>query len=242
MLSANGRFAAWVTSVRTHRYNLYEAETRFTVTAYDVGRDRITGTTAMNSHTYCCDGGGVLEVEGVDSDGSVIVARDNDRAWIWRVGPDPVRLSGDVRAGAVVGNDPWPGGVSWTTGDGSDDPAAFGRVSRTGVVTRVGRVPQSQDGLWSPDGSSYAYVPFTKLGHRKPVVWSGGTRVHLKLRRAAEVVGWESPHRLIVLTAGKPGRPALRPAVLVRCDSRTGTCAPAGPPIPDAHLAAARLL
>jgi hypothetical protein len=242
VLSPDGRSAAWATSVRTHRYNLYEADTRFTVTAYDVGRARVTGTTEIDSRTYCCDEGGVVEVAGVDSDGSVILARSSDRAWIWRPGTRPVRLTGALRSRGIAGNDPWPGGVSWTIGDSSEDPAAFGRVSRSGVVTRAGRVPQSQDGLWSSDGASYAYVPFTKFGHRRPVVWSDGTRVQLRLRHAAEVVGWESSQELILLTDGRPRRPALRPVVLARCDTRTGFCEPAGPPIRDAHLAAARLL
>jgi hypothetical protein len=107
-----------------------------TVTAYDVGRARVTGTTEIDSHTYCCDEGGVVEVAGVDSDGSVILARSSDRAWIWRPGTRPVRLTGALRSRGIAGNDPWPGGVSWTNGDSSDDPAAFGRVSRSGVVTR----------------------------------------------------------------------------------------------------------
>jgi hypothetical protein len=242
VLSANGRFAAWATSVRTHRYNLYEADTRFTITAYDVGHSRATGVTDIDSHTFCCDGGGVVDVVGVDADGSVVLARDLDRAWVWRPGSRPVRLTGDVHVRGVPGNDPWPGGVSWTVGGSSDDPAAYGHVSAHGVVTRTGRVPQSQDGLWSPDGSSYAYLPVTKFGQRMPRVWSDGTEVRLKLRRAAEVVGWESSHELILLTAGKRGRPTLRPAVLARCDVRTGDCEQAGPPVPHARLAVSRLL
>lgn len=243
VLSANGRFVAWTTSAVSRRINEFEADTAFTVTAYDVRRGTVSGTTSVESHTFCCDGGGVVEVAGVDNDGAVVVARYGYEAWIWRAGADPVELSGTVRSPRVTGNDPWPGGVSWTVGEGSsDDPAAFGRAASDGAVMRVGRVPQSQDGLWSPDGSSYAFVPFTKVGHRRPVVWSAGTRVRLQLRHAADIVGWESTHELILLTEGRPGRPALRPAVLARCDSRTGTCEQAGPPIPDAHLAASRLL
>jgi hypothetical protein len=241
VLSADGRFAAWATSVDAHRYDLDEADTTFTITAYDVKKGAVTGTTEIDSHTFCCDGGGVVEVAGVDGDGSVILARSSDRAWLWRPGSDPVRLTGDVRARGVLGNDQWPGGVSWTIGEGSsDDPAALGRVSSGGVVTRMARVPQSQDGVWSPDGSSYAYLPFTKSGHRRPVVWSDGRRTRLQLRRAADVVGWESSHALILLMDGRRGRPGLRPAILVRCDARTGDCEQAGRPIPRAHLAAWR--
>jgi hypothetical protein len=231
VLSANGRYAAWVTSVDTRRINDFEADTTFAVTAYDVGRGRVTGTTQLDSHTYCCDGGGVIDVVGVDAGGSVVLARYSDAAWIWRPGFDPVRLSGDVRTGAVAGNDAWPGGVSWTVGDASDDPAAFGRVGPDGVVTRVGRVPQSQDGLWSPDGSSYVYAPAVKERRVRPVVWSGGHRQALHAPRGAAPVAWESRGR-VVLVVGNLDH-SIR---LVRCWAGDGRCEQAGPPLRHAEV------
>jgi hypothetical protein len=239
VLSSNGRYAAWATSRTTHRYDEFNAEEAFTVSSYDVRSGRVTGTTEMDAHTTCCDAGGVIAVAGVDNDGSVIIARSADRAWIWRRGTEPRALTGAVRQRDLTGNDQWPGGVSWTTGSSSSDPGAFGRASRAGTTTRLGRVPQSQDGQWSPDGTEYVHVPFSKLGHALPVVWTRHRRVRLRAPLAGDVVGWESPHSVIVLRGGGRDRPALRPAVLFRCDARIGACELAGPPIRGAHLAQA---
>jgi len=230
-LSANGRYAAWATSVDTRRLSDLEADTRYTVTAYDVGRGRVIDTTRLDSRTYCCDGGGVIEVVGVDADGSVVLARYSDRAWIWRPGSSPVQLTGGVRTRAVVGNDPWPGGVSWTVGSGSGDPAAFGRPSPNGVVTRMGRVPQSQDGIWSPDGASYAYPPAVKERRARPVLWSGGRRRTLQAPPGAWPVAWESNGRVIL--AARNHDASIR---VVRCWVSDGRCEQAGPRLRHARL------
>jgi hypothetical protein len=236
VLSANGRFAAWATYVDTHRYNLYEADTTFTVTAYDVRRGGVIGTTELGSHTFCCDGGGVISVSGVDNDGAVILARYSDRAWSWRPGREPVQLSGPVKLRGVSGIDPWPGGVSWTSGSSSSDPAVYARVSPSGRTVPLGRVPVSQDGIWSPDGASYAYQPFSTLGRRRAMVWSLGSRVRLHARHVGGIVGWESRRSVVLVTRGSHGRPGMRPAVLIRCHVATGDCEQAGPPIRGAQL------
>jgi hypothetical protein len=236
VLSADGRFAAWTTSVDTHRYSEYEAETTFTVTAYDVGAGRVTGTTTVASRTFCCDGGGVVVVAGVDNDGAVVLARYSDQGWLWRAGSDPVPLTGPVRLRGLTGLDQWPGGVSWTTGASSADPAAYARVSARGSTRRLGRVPVSQGGVWSPDGTAYVFQPFSKLSRSPAIVWSHGTRVRLRDAGVGGIVGWESRHSVVLYQRGRHGRPALRPAVLVRCDARTGDCEQAGPAIADAYL------
>ena len=238
VLSAHGRFAAWATSRVTHRANLYEADEVFTITAYDVGSGTITGATVIDSHTSCCDGGGAVVVAGVDNDGAVILARYSDRAWTWRPGEDPVELAGHVKPRAVPGNDQWPGGVSWTTGSSSSDPAAYARVSADGATMLLGRAPQSQGGIWSPDGTAYAYQQFSKLGRSPAVVWSEGDRVRLNAHRVGGIVGWESKRAVVLYELGRRGRPAMRPAVLIRCDARTGDCEQAGPPLRHAQLPA----
>jgi hypothetical protein len=232
VLSANGLFAAWTTSVDTHRYDELDADTAFTVTAYDVGRGALTGSTVIESRTSCCDGGGVIGVAGVDNDGSVVIGRYADRAWIWRPGDQPVQLTGRFRASGLSGNDQWPGGVSWTTGSSSGGPAAFARISGDGEVTRVGRVPQAQGGLWSPHGTSYAYSPVLKTVTR-PVVWRDGQRQVLRAPRGSWPVAWESDHR-ILLVDGDLDDPSPR---LLRCRTNDGTCEQAGPLLHHAHLA-----
>ena len=75
----------------------------------------------------------MIAVAGVDNDGSVVIGRYADRAWIWRPGRPPIQLRAPARPRYFSGNDQWPGGVSWsTTGDGAG-PAVFGRVSASGT-------------------------------------------------------------------------------------------------------------
>lgn len=231
VLSADGRYAAWTTYVEDRRYSDFEAETSFTVTAYDVGRGAVLGTTVMRSHTYCCDGGGVIDIAGVDNDGAVVLGRYADGAWVWRPGRPPHHLTGAVRVSRVLMNDSWPGGVSWTVGDSGDDPAAYGRVSGTGVVTRLGRVPQSQDGLWSPQGSAYAYSPAVKERQLRPVVWRDGRRQRLDAPKGARPIAWESERRVLVVEGDLDA--GIR---LVRCWVSDGHCEQAGPRLRHAQV------
>jgi hypothetical protein len=231
VLSADGRYAAWATYVDERRYSDFEAETTFTVTAYDVDRGAVVGTTAMRSHTYCCDGGGRIDVAGVDNDGAVVLMRSSDRAWVWRPGGAPVPLSGAVRASRLAMNDPWPGGVSWTIGNSSDDPAAYGRVSTDGAVTRLGRVPQSQDGLWSPQAGAYVYSPAVKERQLRPVVWRDGRRQRLDAPKGAWPLAWESERRVLLVDGDEDA--SIR---LVRCWVSDGRCEQAGPRLRHAQV------
>jgi hypothetical protein len=235
VLSANGLHAAWVTSVSAHRYDDLHADTAFTVTAYDVGRGHMTGATVLESRTECCDAGGVIAVAGVDNDGTVILARNADQAWAWRPGRDPVELTGAVRPEGLPGTDQWPGGVSWAVGSSSAGPAAFGRISASGAVTPVGRVPVSQEGLWSRDGTSYAYSPFRKRAQPRPVVWHDGQRQVLRAPRGSSPVAWESPGRVLVVGASDPDTDPIR---LWRCRVSDGRCEQAGRPLRHAILPA----
>jgi hypothetical protein len=221
VLSANGRYAAWTTSVVTHRDNDLEADAEFTVTAYDVGRGAESGSTVLDSHTACCDGDGVVAVAGVDNDGSVLIARYADRAWVWRPGRPPVQIAGEMRPDRLPGNDQWPGGVSWTSGNSSDDPAVLGRV------------PQAQGGLWSPDGTAYAYAPAVKGRSVRPVVWRDGHRQPLHAPHGAWPVAWESERRVLLVATGDPDARRVR---VVRCWVVDGRCEQAGPPLRHAQL------
>jgi hypothetical protein len=227
-LSADGQQAAWTTSRAIGHADPYNADRAFTVTAYDVRRHHVTGTTVIRSGTICCDGDGEIDVAGVDNDGTVVIERYTDRGWTWRPGGWPVQLAATV-AHRLDSTDQWPLGVSWTTGVSSLDPVAFGLVSTAGASTPIGRAPQSHAGLWSPDGTSFAYQPFSKLVGYPPVVWTQRGRVRLRVHHAVGVLGWESPHAVILLATSTGDGLARRTATLVRCDARSGSCEQAGP-------------
>ena len=229
VLSANGLHVAWTTSRTLHRYDRYTSDRAFTVTAYDVQPGRRVGTTVVESRVTCCDAGGVIEVAGVDNDGTVLLDRLYDRLLAWRPGHEAVLATGALHPHAVTGNDPWPGGVSWSTTGDSGGPAAFGPVDASGSTTRVGRVPQGQGGIWGPHGAAYVYQPITKIGDPLPVVWWADRRVRLRVHHVETLVGWESARSVVVRTGH-------RPTVLFRCDARTGRCEQAGPARPRVVL------
>jgi hypothetical protein len=128
-------------------------------------------------------------------------------------------------------NDPWPGGVSWTVGDSGDDPAAYGTVSADGVVTRIGRVPQSQDGLWSPEGRAYDYSPAVKESRLRPVVWRDGRRQRLDAPLGSRPLAWESERRVLLVEGDVDA--SIR---LVRCWVGDGHCEQAGPRLRHAQV------
>jgi hypothetical protein len=240
VLSPNGRHAAWVTSVDTHRYTRYEADTDFTVTAYDVRSGTVTGATVIESRTSCCDGGGVVSVAGIDNDGTVVIIRYDrpGRVIAWRPGRGPVDVRGIRDATTLTFGDQWPGGVSFQVAgvDDSSGPAVFARVRPGGGLSRRGRVPQAQGGLWSPDGTSYAVQPFTKFAEYPPEVWLHGRRMRLHVHDFIGIVGWEDRRSVIVLSKTSGPRVARRSSTLMRCDARSGRCEQAGPVLHGAIL------
>jgi hypothetical protein len=231
VLSANGRYAAWTTGTVLRRQGRFRADIVFTITAYDVGRSRVTGTTVLESRTSCCDGGGAIAVAGVDNDGSVVIGRYADRAWMWRPGSPPIRLAAPARTRSLSGNDQWQGGVSWTTSGDSGGPAVFARVSAIGVVTPVGRVPQTQGGMWSPHGTSYVYSPALSERQVRPIAWRENRRQVLQAPRGSWPLAWESDRR-VLLVDGDLGR-SIR---LVRCWVGDGRCEQAGPLLRHAQV------
>jgi len=192
----------------------------------------------ITSRTKCCDASGVVSIAGIDNDGNVVLFRYAvpGRVIAWRPGRDAVDVRGIRNASTLDLADQWPSGVSFQTVGDSSGPAVFGRLASGGAMTRVGRVPQAQGGLWSPDGTSYAYQPFSNFSKHTPEVWSHGTRVKLQVHGFIGIVGWETRRSVIVLSkASGPGL-ARRTATLLRCDATSGRCEQAGPALHDAIL------
>lgn len=230
-ISSNGAHIAWVTSHDLHRYNPFTTRTAFTVTSYDVRGGRRVASTTLVSRATCCDGGGAIDIAGVDDDGAVVLVRYADRAWAWRPGGGRVDITRSVRPDRMPGNDQWPGGISWTVSEDSSAPSTFGRVSASGSVTRVGRVPVSQGGLWSPDGTAYAYAPFRTSGDVRPVVWRDGRRQVLHAPRGSWPLAWETGRRVLLVNGD------LDVSIdVVRCWTDDGRCERAGPPLRHARV------
>jgi hypothetical protein len=238
LVSANGRNVAWVRSQTLRRIDRYRSVALFTITAYDVWSGQRVASTQLRSRTQCCDQGGVLGVLAVANDGAVLVHRNDDLSWVWRPGQALIRLqaSAQARLRSVVGGGQWPGGVTWLVTDDGAGPAAYGRVDPSGALVRLGRVPQAFDGLWSQDGTSYVFQPFSKGSDYPPVVWTRAGRVRLQVRHLARIIGWESARSVIVSVAPRGHHPPARVAILVRCDAHTGACEQAGAALHGATL------
>ncbi|MDX6356963.1 MAG: hypothetical protein QOH37_17 [Nocardioidaceae bacterium] len=233
VLSANGRHVAWAVSQTLHRDSRFVTEQAYTLVAYDVAAGQVIASTGLTTTVTCCDAGGAIRVLGVDADGTVVALRTDDKIWRWHPGSAVVLLTG-IRAGGADGVDQWPGGVSWRPVRG--EGAFYGRVGAAGEVVRAGRVPESEGGRWSPDGTSYVYQPFSKGTDHAPVVWTRDGRVRLHVRHLARIIGWEPRRSVIVSVARREHQPRARVAVLLRCHARTGACERAGVPLHGATL------
>jgi hypothetical protein len=222
--SADGSHVAWVTESTLHRIDDFNSVQRFTVHDYDVAGGS-SAETSMDSHVSCCDASGAIQVGGTEDDGTVVLWRDDDRVWLWRQGRpwETVRIADAERMG-----DAWPDGLTWGTNGDEYGPAAYGTVAADGSLRRVGRLPQL-GGLWSPDGSAYAFSRFDKSGIQPVRVWRDGRTRRLRAPEGVQLVGWESPTSVIVVL-GSQGDGDLYPSAQpVRCDVVTGVCAKAGP-------------
>ncbi|WP_426245052.1 hypothetical protein [Nocardioides sp. LHG3406-4] len=239
-VSADGRTVVWVEAI---------AEDRRRITAYDVASGAETGSIEVPVETFCCTGDGELYLRGVTTDGRVVWSVDRT-SFVWRPG-EPTAVRVDM-PGHQLAMDNWPGGLMWQGhGDSVFElPGVLATVSETGGVQRIGRVP-TEDGRWSPDGSSYAYAgqadgrSFAKAP--RDHIWvqdidSRETRL-LDLPGGApaslvSLVAWESRTAVIVgswlpFDGGDDQHAGLQ--WLVRCDTGTGACervpgSPAGVP------------
>jgi hypothetical protein len=241
VISANGRFVAWVTSAtpgwRPYGPNAVMPAT-FRVTEYDVANARELGSTTLSNDVQGVNG--AFEVTGVDADGAVVVTindvADDPRSWIWRPGDAPVPIRTPPRAG-LRDSSQWPDGITYGDRDG-EGPAHFAKVDDEGGVHEVGQVPR-QFGTWSPDGSSYAFNPYFPTHIPPARVWSEGRVIQLLAPKDASVWMWESPTVLLLTRASdaQRGSPVERRVTVVRCDVTTRACEQAGPTLHDVALA-----
>jgi hypothetical protein len=135
-----------------------------------------------------------------------------------------VRIADAERMG-----DPWPEGLTWGTTDDEYGRAAYGTVTAAGSLHRVGRLPQLGGGLWSPDGSAYAFSGFDKSGIQPVRVWREGRTRRLRAPEGVQLVGWESPTSVMVVLGGQGDDDLYPSAQPVRCNVVTGVCVKAGP-------------
>jgi hypothetical protein len=223
--SADGSHVAWVTERTLQKIDDFHYVIRFTVHDYDVAHGS-SAVTSTDSHVACCDASGSIRVGGTDDDGTVVLWRDDDRVWLWQPGRpwQVVRIADAERMG-----DPWPEGLTWGTTDDEYGRAAYGTVTAAGSLHRVGRLPQLGGGLWSPDGSAYAFSGFDKSGIQPVRVWREGRTRRLRAPEGVQLVGWESPTSVIVVLGGQGDDDLYPSAQPVRCNVVTGVCAKAGP-------------
>ncbi|HEY2877145.1 hypothetical protein [Nocardioides sp.] len=228
-VSADGDHVAWVSSHELERYDENTTRTAFTVVEYDVRRAHRIGSTTMTTRVTCCDADGVVRAIGVDTDGAVVLDVVGGSSWLWRPGRPPVHvpLPHDQW---LDGSDQWPHGIMFTLRSDGAGPAAFARVDWRGHLRRVGRVPVASLGIWSPDGTTYAYLP--KAPGARARVWTASGARPLAAPRNAQVLAWESPTSVLLFS----GDLDIAPVQVVRCDTSTGTCERAGVPLRHAHL------
>ncbi len=128
------------------------------LTAYDVSRGRVVDQIYVPVDVQCCDQGGGAAAARRRPAGPGALPRV--RAAPQAVDPPwrHVAVRG-VPGGPVAGHS-WPQGLMYPTSGTSlfADPGVYGTVDEAGRFHRTGTTPTAQLGLWSPDGTEYAYL------------------------------------------------------------------------------------
>ena len=226
VLSADGGTVAWRSDEASTVVDELTRHLVWEVVAYDVPTRSVLGRTHLEGDVRCCDQGGMLFVAGVANDGRVSLSGGPAGGLsTWRPGDAPVTvIRGPV---GYVGADSWPLGVSYLLPCDSGERVRFGRVDERGVVTELGRAPQS--GVWSEDGRRIAVHQVGAsgpTGHLQVVEPLTGETVVLGLPPAATwtVLAWEDETHLIAaqVRTRDTGDPTY--TSVVRCDAVSGAC------------------
>ncbi|MCM0621076.1 hypothetical protein [Nocardioides bruguierae] len=205
-LAPRGGHAAWLRTVR--ETSLADGSLRRTVrvVVQDLDSGERTRSLPLTSRITCCDAGGSATLAGVSDDGAALVSFVGGASL--RMLPDGTLQQLRLRPEATSGlqHPTWPGGVTWTDGDGALHLAG---LTGTGEGTDA-RAVDAGVGLlaFSPDGGR--------------VLRARGGRVEVQ---PADGGAWSR----LDLPAGPAWRVAALPdeaTVLVASDNATGTARP----------------
>lgn len=228
VISADGSWIAWSEPL---------GPTLRRLVLWSVPAERVVGTLRVPVHVTCCDQSGELFVAGIDRGSRVVYSRLGGALELWKPGRRPIKVRGVDPA--FIGPQQWPRGVQWQVrGQAFGDlDVAFATVDSAGHVHRAGTVPADQRGLWSPDGSMWAYPGLAdgSAPAKTPPdrIWVTDVETHqrreLRLRDVADyrLVAWDSPSSVILAATEQPS-PSDGRLRLVRCDAGTGRCEGAG--------------
>jgi hypothetical protein len=175
------------------------------------------------------DGINAIWLRTLSNQGRLVLSQGSDGVRVLSANGRPVSFTGpQVGNGADV--DGWPGGT--TVYRWKSETSLYGEVGRHGDFDRAGRFTVAFSGLWSPDGTHYAYDhegPDTTTYWVRPLA---GASVRLDVPQEPQefdIVGWDSPDSVVLWFFDDYS--ADRVSLLVRCSATTGACeqVPRGP-------------
>jgi hypothetical protein len=223
LISADGHWVAWL-EVRAPRTDAYKRIERYRVVLYDARAHRVANTLRDRRLVAWEDGGNGIWIRTLSDSGRLLLTQGNDGVKVLSPRGVPVDFGGPGGSGLSV--DGWPLGT--TTFRGHSSRSVYGTVSRAGRFDEAGSFALSFAGLWSADGSGYAYEHDGAYAVRT----LDGATVALDVPEDVDglrVVGWESDTSVVLWsfddwTAEMTSR-------LVRCSTTSGACeqVPDGP-------------
>ena len=228
LISADGRWLAWQ-EVRARRTAAYRRIERYRVVIYNVQRQRIASRFRDRRLVAWEDGINGIWLRTLSNDGRLVFHQGSGGVKVMSPRARPVRFRGP-QVGNDVDLDGWPSGT--TVFRSRSDTSVYGVVGRDGSFDRTGRFADPFSGLWSANGSAYAY---TNDGTEDTTYWIrplDGEALQLDAPSDVSefrIVGWESADSVILWYSNDySSTPKSR---LVRCSATSGACerVPGGP-------------
>lgn len=225
LISADGRWLAW-SEVRAPRTDSYRRVERYRVVLYDAERRRIANTLRDRRLVAWEDGINGIWLRTLSDQGRLVLTRGTDGVQVFSPQGRPVRF--DAPAGNGQDLDGWPQGT--TVFHLGTERSVYGVVGADGGFERAGSFTAPFAGLWSSDGSAYAFQDYDDTTFWvRPL---DGDAVQLDVPvdgPELRVVGWESAQAVLLWQLDDySSEPVSR---LVRCFAATGACerVPGGP-------------
>jgi hypothetical protein len=237
VISPDGSTIAWADQLGYREQSRLTGRARYRVVVYDTARRRRIGTLNRTEHVVCCDAGGSLFILGITLDRQVLMTSLGRATFAWVPGQAPVRLRG--RRGAQVESGGWPQGVTWQGGGYLFYlPGRYGTIDRRGRIHPVGTMPIDQLGVWSAEGTAFAYPgigdgssPMKQPLHHqwvRTIDSKDAVELRVPARPYSSILAWESADEVIVELRQPYGHPAaaFRPGrvALLRCSAVSGDC------------------